>query len=473
MYAFVAFSETARRPSVRVRIQNSKYAPERVGCAPPPVPVAGSKPSSIPCRLSHAASVRAGSAPTMSRIICQAARLSAPSGAGPIASETEHCGQKHIRCAEDFWRGLTPTVCANKYTATDFCPASNSRLQRRQYRLSKSPVSGCLQSCVHATVSKALPVAQVCRRIPARAGTKVYSSQKRITSRTLLPWAWIHPQSSCNRPGFRKDANRSPPFVTASANAALNSCWFKLAADVGSSPKAALNPASRTPNPLPSRLFVANPTLQLLQKMRGLLPDLSIQSLASRPTFARCLAWNRRRNRTETRPGFPLKKRSNACSKTARRNSASNSLASSTVLCCGIQRLHSGAPNPPIRMLRDALQRVRFEAFEDGRGHGDLRRAALARHFLRQRGDAHSSAAIEAAAQAHFRQVHQIGAPEEIRRPVLRLGTGAGSPAETAHNITAIDSGRSANLSKSGSLASSKHKIPGKLAGVRPDRSSN
>jgi len=69
--------------------------------------------------------------------------LSAPSGAGPIASETEHCGQKQIRCAEDFWRGFTPTVCANKYTATDFCPASISRLQRRQYRLSKSLVSDC------------------------------------------------------------------------------------------------------------------------------------------------------------------------------------------------------------------------------------------------------------------------------------------------------------------------------------------
>ena len=33
---------------------------------------------------------------------------------GPIAKETEHCGQKQMRCAEDFWRGLTPTVCANR-----------------------------------------------------------------------------------------------------------------------------------------------------------------------------------------------------------------------------------------------------------------------------------------------------------------------------------------------------------------------
>ena len=120
-----------------------------------------------PCRLSQAASVRDGSAPTISRIICQAARLSAPSGAGPMASETEHCGQKQMRWAEDFCRGLTPVVCANTNTATDFCPASISRLQRRQYKLSKDSVSCCPQSSVPVSVSKTLPFAQVCRKIPA------------------------------------------------------------------------------------------------------------------------------------------------------------------------------------------------------------------------------------------------------------------------------------------------------------------
>lgn len=122
----------------RTRNQNSKYEPVRTVGAIPPVPVDGNKPSSMPCRLSHAASVKAGSAPTMSRIICHAARFSAPSGAGPMASDTEHCGQKLIRCAADFCRGLTPTVCANRYTATDFCPASSSRLQRRQNKFSKT-----------------------------------------------------------------------------------------------------------------------------------------------------------------------------------------------------------------------------------------------------------------------------------------------------------------------------------------------
>src|SRR4029077_18258058 len=62
----------------------------------------------------------------------QAARLSAPSGGIPIASDTAHCGQKQILCAPDFCRGFTPTVCANMYTATDLCPASISRLQRKQ-----------------------------------------------------------------------------------------------------------------------------------------------------------------------------------------------------------------------------------------------------------------------------------------------------------------------------------------------------
>src|SRR5258705_11234193 len=66
-----------------------------------------------------------------------AAKFSAPSGGGPIASETEHCGQKQIRWAADFCLGLIPTVWANMYTATDFWPTPSSRLQRRQHKFSK------------------------------------------------------------------------------------------------------------------------------------------------------------------------------------------------------------------------------------------------------------------------------------------------------------------------------------------------
>src|SRR5579863_2684175 len=71
-----------------------------------------------------------------------AATFNAPSGGGPMARETEHCGQKQMRWAADFCRGLIPTVCANIYTATDLCPTSSSRLQRRQCRFSKGSPGG-------------------------------------------------------------------------------------------------------------------------------------------------------------------------------------------------------------------------------------------------------------------------------------------------------------------------------------------
>jgi hypothetical protein len=51
----------------------------------------------MPRKFSHAAWFKAGSDPTKSRIMFHAAMLSAPSGGGPIASETEHWGQKQIR----------------------------------------------------------------------------------------------------------------------------------------------------------------------------------------------------------------------------------------------------------------------------------------------------------------------------------------------------------------------------------------
>jgi hypothetical protein len=72
----------------------------------------------------------------MSRIMFQATMFSAPSGAGPMARETEHCGQKQMRCAVDFCRGLIPTVWAN--IVTDLLPAEIARLQRRQYEVSNS-----------------------------------------------------------------------------------------------------------------------------------------------------------------------------------------------------------------------------------------------------------------------------------------------------------------------------------------------
>jgi hypothetical protein len=66
-----------------------------------------------PRKLSHAAWFSEGSELTRSRIISHATIFNAPSGGIPIASDTAHCGQNEIRCADDFCRGFTPTVCAN------------------------------------------------------------------------------------------------------------------------------------------------------------------------------------------------------------------------------------------------------------------------------------------------------------------------------------------------------------------------
>jgi len=157
------------------RIQNSKYPSVPVGRGRPSLSLAGSNPT-IPRRLSQAAWFRAGSAPTSSRIIFHAAMLSAPSGGGPIARETEHWGQKQIRFAADFCRGLTPTVCANMYTATDLCPASISRLQRRQNRFSKGSflAAGCGPRKYSLHV---LPGRKVRREIPARPRLVANSSR--------------------------------------------------------------------------------------------------------------------------------------------------------------------------------------------------------------------------------------------------------------------------------------------------------
>ncbi|MGA7445352.1 MAG: NUDIX domain-containing protein [Terriglobales bacterium] len=89
-----------------------------------------------------------------------------------------------------------------------------------------------------------------------------------------------------------------------------------------------------------------------------------------------------------------------------------------------IRRLKASAHHIADGRHSDGLQKVRFEFHEDGAVHDDLRKAVLARYIFR-----HPSA---------------LG---EIRRPVLRLSSGANSTTETARNITAIDSGRRANFS--------------------------
>jgi hypothetical protein len=296
----------------------------------------------------------------MSRIICHAARLSAPSGAGPMASETEHCGQKQIRCAGDFWRGLTPTVCANRNTATDFCPASSSRLQRRQYRLSKSSVPS---SEIYSRYFRQGAAGRTSMQKDSGARTSVdsancarpstnqlCSSQNATASRTLLQWGSKDRERLRERQDWRDDAGKLPRSVTACANAALNFFWFKPAADDGFFLKAAWNRASRPRNPLRSRLLkklafmggwrqfplpaISNDGNRQARRERC-APDLSRESRVSWLTSAKCRGSSRHRNRIEIRVGFRRKERSKGCSKIERPSLAPNLFAWSSARCRG------------------------------------------------------------------------------------------------------------------------------------------
>ncbi len=122
-----------------------------------------------------------------------------------------------------------------------------------------------------------------------------------------------------------------------------------------------------------------------------------------------------------------------------------------------IQRLQGNVGLTPDHPRRDGLQEVRFEAFERGRLPEDLTKAMLAGCILHRRG-ARSPAVIDAAVQAQLRKVARFRAHDGMRRPILRLGAGASSAAETARNVTAIDRGRR-NLSKPGKLPSIKRKV--------------
>jgi 8-oxo-dGTP pyrophosphatase MutT (NUDIX family) len=128
-----------------------------------------------------------------------------------------------------------------------------------------------------------------------------------------------------------------------------------------------------------------------------------------------------------------------------------------------IQRLHASERAIPDRIRRDGLQEVRFEAFECGRFPGDLREAVLARYLLRPP-NARLSGSIKAGAQGHLQKT---AIPGEIRRPVLRLSAGAGSPADVADNITAIDGGRRAIPSKPGKPPASRRNVLGRVVGGR------
>lgn len=107
-----------------------------------------------------------------------------------------------------------------------------------------------------------------------------------------------------------------------------------------------------------------------------------------------------------------------------------------------IERLCSGHQTP-YRAPADALRRVRLEA--EGRRLCNFGAVVLSGDSVQRKRE---SAAIEFAAQAHWREFHQMGPSAEIQRPVPRLGAGADLVGESTQKVTAIDDSRSTELAK-------------------------
>lgn len=76
-----------------------------------------------------------------------------------------------------------------------------------------------------------------------------------------------------------------------------------------------------------------------------------------------------------------------------------------------IQRLRSSDGT-----AADALQKVRFEAFEGNNGYGRTHEASFSRYGGAKRGDAQQSAAIKLAVHAHLSQVLQFVRPQELNQ---------------------------------------------------------
>src|SRR5207237_2189690 len=92
-----------------------------------------------------------------------------------------------------------PTVCANIYTATDLCPASSSRLQRRQCRFPKGLFLAASSRPKKNIVST--PLVQVGRKIPVVDGlasrTPCRKPQINSRARTELRRDNLPPEPDC------------------------------------------------------------------------------------------------------------------------------------------------------------------------------------------------------------------------------------------------------------------------------------
>jgi len=92
---------------------------------------------------------------------------------------------------------------------------------------------------------------------------------------------------------------------------------------------------------------------------------------------------------------------------------------------------------------KDALQEVRFEAFELVRAQGLMWSASYARYIRRERPDGQPSASRSArpdiSGDARLSKILRDGPPLGSNQPTLRLGDGTASSPETLQKVQFID----------------------------------
>jgi hypothetical protein len=97
---------------------------------------------------------------------------------------------------------------------------------------------------------------------------------------------------------------------------------------------------------------------------------------------------------------------------------------------------------------KDALQEVRFEAFELAHAQGLAWSASYARYIRRDHADlqpsASRSAQSEMPADALLHKILRAGPPLASTRPILQLGNGTASSPETPQKVQFIDKVRPA-----------------------------
>jgi 8-oxo-dGTP pyrophosphatase MutT (NUDIX family) len=359
-----------------------------------------------------------------------------------------------MRCAADFWRGLTPTVCANRYTATDFCPASSSRLQRRQYKLSKRSVPDYRQGLFtllsptsrrrHKYAEGFPPARSVLSPSsigplsvsPSSGPNQACSSQRQSASRNLSAMGVGLTGLSAESLQSSRLSKTRQQVAAVCYRIRKRGIEFLLVQTRGGRwifPKGGAEPGFT---------HAQSAALEAFEEagVHGRIEEIPFARYSRRKTDAAVTAYLCAVSRLE-RPQESNRNPTWFSAEKAKQRLLKNRTPEfGTELArvvdraeARIRRLHGDSSLPPVlaRLEKDALREVRFEAFELGRVHGRAWSASYARYIRREHPD-----------------LSAVGAPLGSGRPTLRLGNGTDSSPDTLQKVQFIDGVRSTSRTK-------------------------